>query len=352
MKLSPKEIPRFLSNPDPAIAAILFYGSDAMRVALKRQEYLENLLGSTAEEEMRLTRLTGDDVLKDHTAAFDAIKSVGFFPGQRAVLIENSSDKTSKIIFDCIEAWKQADAQIVVTSGQLKPTSQLRKRFEASKRTLTVPIYDNPLTEMEIKTELTRAGIQINDPNIITELHGLSKELEPGDFRNTLEKIYLYKFSDKSPLTSTDIIACSPLSAEASLEDIIYAVSVGATSRISHILNRLEAQGVQPIALCLSFQRHFKLLLMLKSYEGSPTEAISNRKPSIFGPKRSAILNQLGLWKIENLKVALTCLVELDLNLRTVASNYPALAMTERILIRVAMLAKKNIKTQGFHREY
>ena len=341
MKLSPKEIPRFLENPDPTIAAILFYGSDTMRVALKRQEYLENLLGLTAEQEMRLTRLTGDDVLKDHTAAFDAIKSVGFFPGQRAVLIDNSSDRASKIIFDCIQAWKQPDAQIVVTSGQLKPTSQLRKSFETSKSTLAVPIYDNPLTEIEIKTELTRAGIQINDPNIMTGLYSLSKELEPGDFRNTLEKIYLYKLSDKSPLTSQDISACSPISAEASLEDIIYTVSVGAASKISHILNRLEAQGVQPVSLCLSFQRHFKLLLRLKNHEGSPIEAISNQKPPIFGPKRSAILSQLRLWNIETLKAALACLVELDLNLRSVASNYPALAVTERILIRVAMLAKK-----------
>ena len=341
MKLSPKEIPRFLENPDPSIAAILFYGSDTMRVALKRQEYLENFLGSTAEQEMRLTRLTGDDALQDHTAAFDAIKSVGFFPGHRAVLIENGADRVTKIIFNCIEAWKQPDAQIVVTSGQLKPTSQLRKSFETSKSTLAVPIYDNPLTEMEIKTELTRAGIQVKDPNIMAALHSLSKSLEPGDFRNTLEKIYLYKLSDKSPLTSQDISACSPISAEASLEDIIYTVSVGAASKISHILNRLEAQGVQPVTLCLSFQRHFKLLLRLKSHEGSPTEAISNQKPPIFGPRRNAILSQLRLWNIENLKVALACLFELDLNLRSLASNYPSLATTERILIRVAMLAKK-----------
>jgi len=341
MKLNPKEIPRFLENPDPTIAAILFYGSDTMRVALKRQEYLENLLGSNAEQEMRLIRLTGDDVLKDHTAAFDAIKSVGFFPGHRAVLIENATERVTKIIFNCIEAWKQPDAQIVVTSGQLKPTSQLRKNFETSKSTLVVPIYDNPLTEIEIKTELTRAGVQIEDPNIMACLNSLSKDLEPGDFRNTLEKIYLYKLSDKSALTLQDISACSPISAEASLEDIIYTVSVGASNKISHILKRLEAQGVQPVALCLSFQRHFKLLLRLKSHKGSPNEAISNQKPPIFGPRRNAILSQLRLWNSENLKVALSCLVELDLDLRSLASNYPALAMTERVLIRVAMLAKK-----------
>ncbi len=343
MKPSAKDLQRVVQRPDSSIAAILFYGSNIMRVALKRQEYLENLLGPNAEQEMRLIRLTGDEVLKDRTTLFDAIKSIGFFPGQRAVLIENSSDKESKIILDCIKAWKKQDAQIVVTSRHLKPASQLRKSFEISTNTLAVPIYDNPLTEMEIKTELIRAGIQIKDPNIMKGLHSLSKELEPGDFRNTLEKIYLYKLNDKSPLSPQDISECSPISAEASLEDIIYAVSVGAANKINHILNRLEAQGVQPVTLCLSLQRHFKLLLTLKNYEGSPTEAISNQKPPLFGPRRSAIISQLRLWNSVNLKVALANLIELDLNLRTISNNYPALAMTERILIRVAMLAKNKI---------
>ena len=285
MKLNPRELSKLVEKPDPTLAAVLFYGSDTMRVALKRQEYLENLLGPNAEQEMRLTRFIGDDILKDRTAVFDAVKSVGFFPGQRAILIENTSDKTSKIIIECIEAWNKTDAHIVVTSGLLKPTSQLRKAFETFQNTLAAPIYDNPLTEMEIKTELTRAGIQINDPAIMDALYNLSKELEPGDFRNTLEKIYLYKLSDKSPLTAKDISMCSPISAEANLEEIIHAVSGGNTNKINHILNRLEAQGVQPVTLCLSFQRHFKLLLNLKNHGGTPLEAISSYKPPIFRPE-------------------------------------------------------------------
>ena len=341
MKLNPRELSKLLDKPDPTIAAVLFYGSDAMRVGLKRQEYLENLLGPNAEQEMRLTRFSGDDILKDRTAVFDAVKSVGFFPGQRAVLIENTSDKTSKIIIECIEAWNKTDAHIVVTSGLLRPTSQLRKAFETFKNILAAPIYDNPLTEMEIKTELTRAGIQINDPGIMENLYNLSKKLEPGDFRNTLEKIYLYKLNDKSPLTTKDISLCSPISAEANLEDIVHAVSDGNTNKISQILNRLQAQGVQPVTLCLSFQRHFKLLLNLKNHRGTSLEAISGYKPPIFGTRRNAILNQLKLWNEETLKIALSFFVELDLDLRSSTSHYPSLAITERVLIRVAMIARR-----------
>ena len=341
MKLNPRELSKLVEKPDPTLAAVLFYGSDTMRVALKRQEYLENLLGPNAEQEMRLTRFIGDDILKDRTAVFDAVKSVGFFPGQRAVLIENTSDRTSKIIIECIEAWNKTDAHIVVTSGLLRPTSQLRKAFETLQNTIAAPIYDNPLTEMEIKTELTRAGIQINDPAIMDALYNLSKELEPGDFRNTLEKIYLYKLSDKSPLTAKDISMCSPISAEANLEELIHAVSGGNIKKINHILNRLEAQGVQPVTLCLSFQRHFKLLLNLKNHVGTPLEAISSYKPPIFGPKRNAIINQLKLWNEETLKIALSFFVELDLDLRSATNRYPSLAMTERVLIRVAMIARR-----------
>ena len=252
MKLNPRELSKLIEKPDPSLAAVLFYGSDTMRVALKRQEYLENLLGPNAEQ-----------------------------------------------------------------------------------------IYDNPLTEMEIKTELARAGIQINDPNIMDALCNLSKELEPGDFRNTLEKIYLYKLSDKSPLTSKDISLCSPISAEANLEEIIHAVTDGKTNKIKHTLNRLEAQGVQPVTICVSFQRHFKLLLNLKNHVGTPLEAISSYKPPIFGPKRNAIINQLKLWNEETLKIALSFFVELDLDLRSATSLYPSLAITERVLIRVAMIARR-----------
>ena len=341
MKLSPQNLQKVIDKPDPSRAAILFYGADKMRVALKRQEYLENLLGPNAEQEMRLTRLTGDEVLKNQSGIFDTIKSTGFFPGQRAILVENTPDKASKIIIECIKAWEPNDAHIVITSGTLKPTSQLRKSFENYEQTIAAPIYDNPMTEMEIKKELSRAKIQIMDPSVIDIVYGLSKDLEPGDFRNTLEKIYLYKFNDKSSLTAKDISACRPISAEANLDDMIYAVADGKTHKISAIFNRLKAQGVQPVTLCLSFQRHFKLLLRLSIYEGTQSEAISNQKPPIFGPRRNIILNQLKLWNVKNLKKALAYFVELDLGLRSISTQSPVEAITERTLIRVAMLAKR-----------
>jgi len=86
---------------------------------------------------------------------------------------------------------------------------------------------------------------------------------------------------------------------------------------------------------------HFKLLLRLSIYEGTQSDAISNQKPQIFGPRRNIILKQLKLWNVKNLKTALAYFVELDIGLRSISTQSPVEAITERTLIRVAMLAKR-----------
>ena len=80
MKLSTREAPGYFAKPDPNATGLLIYGSDAMRVALRRQEVIKALIGENGEEEMRLTRIPAADLRKDPTLLLDAIKSQGFFP--------------------------------------------------------------------------------------------------------------------------------------------------------------------------------------------------------------------------------------------------------------------------------
>ena len=88
MKLSTRDANAYFAKPDPSKAGLLIYGTDAMRVSLKRQQVVKALLGPSAEEEMRLTRLPGGDLRKDPAQLLDAVKAVGFFPGPRAALVE------------------------------------------------------------------------------------------------------------------------------------------------------------------------------------------------------------------------------------------------------------------------
>ena len=82
MKLAGDKANNYFSNPDANHTTILIYGADSMRVALRRQELLKALIGDNAEEEMRLTRISGSDLRSDPALLLDGLKANGFFPGR------------------------------------------------------------------------------------------------------------------------------------------------------------------------------------------------------------------------------------------------------------------------------
>ena len=130
-----------------------------MRVALKRQDLLKTYLGPKAEEEMRLTRLAAADLRKDPAALTDAAKAQGFFPGVRAVLVEDAGDNAVSSVEALLQQWQPGDGLAVLTAGRLTPRGKLRKLFEGAEAALCVPIYDDPPSRQEIETALKSAGV-------------------------------------------------------------------------------------------------------------------------------------------------------------------------------------------------
>ena len=85
---------------------------DAMRVALKREEYLKNLLGPNADEECGLPALVSE--LKTFAMLQDALKAQGF--SQAAGRVHRRGGRCRiQNRDDGVAAWEQGDATIVVT---------------------------------------------------------------------------------------------------------------------------------------------------------------------------------------------------------------------------------------------
>jgi DNA polymerase-3 subunit delta len=332
MKLSKDAATAFFSKPDAAAAGLLIYGPDTMRVALKRQEVVRAMVGPEGEEEMRFSRMTGAELRKDPTQLLDAIKAVGFFPGPRAVLVEEANENCAPAILSALEAWQSGDAQIVVTAGQLKPTSKLRKGFEQSKTAYAAAIYNDPPGRAEIEKALTDAGVSA-DGEALAELQNLARMLEPGDFRQTLEKLAIYKLGDTAPVSAEDIDACAPRSIEAQVDDILMVVADGQVNNIGPVMQRLVAQGANPTTLCIGAMRHFRTL--------HRAAADTSGKPQIWGPNRDRMMRQASNWGVHRLEDALGVLTDTDLSLRSAGATAPAAALVERAFIRLAMLSRK-----------
>ncbi|WP_163848232.1 DNA polymerase III subunit delta [Pseudooceanicola aestuarii] len=341
MKLSPRDLPGYAARPEARRTGLLFYGADPMRIALRRKELVDNLIGPSGEEEMRLTRMQATELRRDPAQLADAVKAQGFFPGPRVVLVEGATEALAAPILATLQDWQEGDAQIIVTAGQLKAASKLRKAFEGHANAYATGVYDDPPSREEIAAILDKAGLGNAPQEALRDLTALALVLDPGDFRQTVEKLALYKHGDVSPLSAEDIAACAPATTEADLDDILALVAEARTGEIGPVLRKLQAQGTQPVALCIAALRHFRMLYAVAAHPGGPGQGIGALRPPVFGPRRDRVQRQASKWGAPRLEQALTLITECDLTLRSANQHAPAMALVERMLIRLAMMAAR-----------
>lgn len=339
MNLKGGEIARYLARPDPTRPGLLIWGQDAMRVALKRQQAVAALTGPDAEAEMRLTRISGADLRRDPAALMDAVKAVGFFPGQRVVLVDDATDALAPAVAPALEEWSSGDAVIVLAAGALTKASALRKLFEGHRSAVCAPIYDDPPGEDEIEGWLKAAGLREVPREAMRDLTALARALDPGDFRQTVEKIGLYKHGDPSPLTPDEIAALAPATVEAEVDALIDLVAEGRAAEFGVLMRRIEAQGTTPVTLAIAALRHFRALHAAASDPSGAQAGLSRLRPPVFGPRRDRMARQAQDWGMIRLEDALHLLIGTDLQLRS-SSRAPTMALVERALIRLSMLPR------------
>ena len=336
MKISGRESAGFLKALPYDLAALLLFGPDAMRTALQRETVLDRHLGPHAAEEMRLTRLSAAEVKSEPACLQDAIKAIGFFPGPRAVLITDAADAIAKTVAAALDAFAEGDALIVIEAGNLGKGSALRKALEGASNGASIGIYPEPPSRASVEDQLRGAGVTA-DRAAADALFELSGHVDPGDFRQIVEKLALYCLSSGGNAQLEDIEAIAPATTEAAIDDVVHAVAEGRTDRIAKELQRLFAQGINATTLVISASRHFRALMAVASDPGGVDAGLGRLRPPVFGPRRDRIGRQAKGWGLPRLEQAFTILTDTDLALRS-STAHPAMAVLERALIRISML--------------
>jgi DNA polymerase-3 subunit delta len=251
--------------------------------------------------------------------------------------VEDATDGLTETLGAALNDWRAGDAQIVVTAGNLTGKSALKTLFEKHLNAVCIGLYDDPPSREDIEQSLAKAGLTRIDPAAMTDLTILARALDPGDFRQMLEKISLYKYQDSTPLTPAEIHALAPATIEAEVDDLIAAVADQRVADIGPLMRRLEGQGILPVTLCIGALRHFRSLHVAASDPGGVSNGMM--KARVFGPRRDAMQRQATNWGMRRLEDALALLLETDLALRS-TSRAPAMAVMERALIRLTMMRR------------
>jgi DNA polymerase-3 subunit delta len=330
MIVKPAAFARLLAARDPALAAILICGEDPMRVALRRHEAVAARIGPQGEAEMRLTRLPAAEVRRDGALLTDALRERGFFPGPRAVLLEDATDTLTEAVTAALRDWRPGDAQLIVTAGGLTGKSTLKRLFDTRPDLAGLTLYDDPPGREEIAAELARAGIGALAAGAAEELEALARLLEPGDFRQTLDKIALYKWQDAAPLTLTEIAALAPQTVETEVDAAVAAAADRRPADLARLLRRIEAQGVGAVTLAIAALRHFRTLQALAADSGG------GAAQRLRWSDRETMQRQARAWRRDQLDRAVQLLLDTDLALRS-SPRAPAFALIDRALMRLTM---------------
>lgn len=345
MKLTGRGAAGFFSRPDPACPAVLIYGPDAMRTAMRRKQLVDALLGDAGDgpADMRLTRLSPADLKGEPAALADAMRSQGFFDtgGQRVVHLEGALDAQVKAVEIALEDWQPGDAVLVITAGNLSKGAKLRKLFEGHRKAVAAAVYADPPSRAEIEEVIVRAGLRDVPAPAMDELGTLAHTLDPGDFARTVEKLALYKLNDPGPVSAEDIAAIAPLSTETGIDDLIGQAADGQDAALGRTFRRLSAQGVTPVAICIAATRHFRLLHGLASDPAGPEQGAGRMRPPLFGPRRDRAIRQARRWGPRRLDEALSLLLDTDLALRGGGLTAPQAALVERALFKLCFMGKR-----------
>ena len=348
MKLAGAAADRAIARPDPACPALLIYGADAMRVALKRADAATAIAGANAGDEMRLTRIAAADLRKDPAQLGDAIKAMGFFPGPRVVVLDDAGDGHAEVVAAVLADWTQNDARLVVTAGALTKSSALRKVFEGHPTAAAIGVYDNPPDRAEVERMIAAGGIAAIEPAAMGDLIALAGAIDPGDFRQTVEKLALYVLGSDAPVTPADVAAIAPALIEAEVEAVIDAAAEGRAGDLCLMLRRLGARTDLGRVAQLA-NDHFRRLMALKSDPAGADAAIGRLKPPVFGPRRDRLMRQTRGMGMPALTAAITALTDVELTLRS-SSKVPDLALVERALVRIAHRAREDGQGGGTRR--
>lgn len=339
MKLTGARAKSFLLRPDFLPPAILLFGTDALRIHDVQKDLTAKFGGETLEQNMCLSKLSAGDLRSDKTLLIDAMKAIGFFPGQRIVVLEGVGDAHVKSFEDALSDWSEGDALIIAAAEGLRAGSKLRKLFEGHDKALAIGIYEEEPTSAGLLEAANKKGLVDFTKTGEAALVALGMSVDPPIFARFLEKLDLYKLNDPSPISEEDIACIAPLEGEIGIDALAQAVAEGKQNQIGPLLSRFMIQGGNPNLLALSLSRHFRVLYSAAS-SFEPAEAVfAAMRPPIFGVRRAQMVRQSKTWGLRQLESALRQLFELEGQLRS-STSAPAWPLLERVLIRLARLAR------------
>jgi len=339
MKVKPRDIPGLLKSVGSGVRAVLVFGRDE-GLARERADTIGKQIAPDLSDPFQVAKPTLADIKEHPSILLDELAAISMMGGRRLVRLDGAGNESTEAVKLALAA-NQGDGLLVMTAGDLKPTSSLRKAMEAAKNALAIPCYEDNSRDLMglVQSVLANAGLTATQDAVAYLVDNLGSDRMVS--RGELDKLVLYKGKEGGQVTLADAEACVGDTAALGINQIAEAVTGGDLKRLEKLLERARTSGENAIAILRTLQNRMMRLHLARGYvdQGmSAGEAIGKLRPPVFFAERDKFQLEVSRWPTRKVEQALEILMEAELDCKTTGN--PADVICARALLRLTKAAR------------
>jgi DNA polymerase-3 subunit delta len=345
VKIEARQVEAFLKKPDPRIRGVVIYGGDDGLVA-ERAVILAKTVCADLKDPFRVVDIPGDMLKGDPARLADEFGAMSLIGGRRVIRVRPAGEESAVALQNLVEA-TAGDALIVLEAGNLTPRSTLRTLAETESCLAAMPCYLDSADALSslVESAARQQGMSVAEDALewIVERIGGDR----GQTRSEIDKLLLYKASDTNKtVTLDDAMAVLGDTASIGLDNVIAATFDGDLVALDRSLERVFAEGGNPVQLVRAVQRHTDQLHLVSGYaaKGGPLEAAMFRARGLpkGGPVRQRFERHLRSWPLPRLSAAVSAILDAEIECKR--TDMPDEAIARRLCLRLAQAANQSRK--------
>jgi DNA polymerase III subunit delta len=342
VKIEARQVEAFLKKPDAKIRGVVIYGNDDGLIA-ERALQLAKTVCEDLKDPFRVVDIAGEALKGDPARLADEFGAMSLMGGRRVIRVRPAGEESAEAL-ENLAAATAGDALVVIEGGNLTPRSSLRTLAETEPCLAALPCYMDSEGELErlVESAAKAQGLTVDADAlewIVERLGG-----DRGQTRSEIDKLLLYKTGDGGKtVTLDDALAVLGDTAAIGIDDVIGATFDGNLEALDRALDRVFAEGGNPVQLVRSLQRHTDQLHLV----AGNVAAGGNFEAAMFkarglprgGPVRQRFERHARAWSLPRLSAALDRILEDEL--RTKSTGLPDEAIARRLCLSLAMSARQ-----------
>lgn len=340
MKIESRQFDAFLRKPDARIRGVVVYGSDDGLIG-ERAAQLARSVCEDLSDPFRVVDIAGDVLKGDPARLADEFSAISLIGGRRVVRVRPAGEESATALENLVAAGA-GDALIVLEGGNLTPRSSLRALAETEDTLAALPCYRDSEEDLQRLVESTAKA-----HGFIVEEEALAWIVERvggdrGQTRSEIDKLMLYKVGDESTAISLkDAAAVMGDSSSMEIDDVVGATFDGDLLTLDRALDRVFAEGGNPVQLLRALQRHADQLHLVSSpaANGGSLESAMFMARGLprFGPVRRRFESHLRSWPIGRLGEALKRILDAEIECKS--TGLPDEAIARRVCLALGRAA-------------